>query len=321
MANDTPVLTEAELRDLVPLDLALVDTVEKAFIALSESRVVMPPVMSMDLPKVHGEVDVKTAWIEGFDSFAIKISTGFFDNPKLGFASLSGLMVLHSARTGHVDALLVDNGLLTDLRTAAAGAVAARALSRADAATVAVLGTGMQARLQLQAICLVRPISTAFIWGRDEEKALVLARGMSEKLGIDAHRAATIEDAVARADIAITTTPARTPLIAEEMIHPGLHITAMGSDQPGKTEVAPGVLRQANRLVCDTIAQSRAMGELYAAEQKGVPAEELGPVELGAVLTGQVQGRTTDSDVTVCDLTGTGVQDTAIASLAFQRWQ
>lgn len=320
MPTETPILTEAQLRDLVPLDLALVDTIESAFVALSEGRVVMPPVLSMDLPAAHGEVDVKTAWIEGFDSFAVKISTGFFDNPKLGFSSLSGLMVLHSARTGHIDALLIDNGSLTDLRTAAAGAVAARALAKPDATNVAILGTGMQARLQLQALCLVRPISKALIWGRDPEKAAAMAKDVSEQFKIDATSVATIFDAVAKADIAITTTPSRTPLITEDMIHPGLHITAMGSDQAGKTEIAAPVLRDANRLVCDTVLQSRTIGELYAAEATGIPAEDFTPVELGTVSTGQVQGRTSDSDVTVCDLTGTGVQDTAIATLAHRRW-
>ncbi|MEP4423258.1 MAG: ornithine cyclodeaminase family protein, partial [Nitratireductor sp.] len=129
MPHDITILTENELRAAVRLDLAVVDTVERAFAALASGEVVMPPVLSMAFPDANGEVDVKTAYIPGFESFAIKVSPGFFDNPKLGLPSLNGLMILFSAKTGLVEALLLDNGYLTDVRTAAAGAVAARHLA------------------------------------------------------------------------------------------------------------------------------------------------------------------------------------------------
>ena len=137
MTHEIRILTEVELRRAVPLDLAAVDVVEAAFAALAAGEVVMPPFLSMHLPQVNGEVDVKTAYIPGFEGFAIKVSPGFFDNPKLGLPSLNGLMVLLSARTGLVDALFLDNGYLTDVRTAAAGAVAARHLAPATVATAA----------------------------------------------------------------------------------------------------------------------------------------------------------------------------------------
>ena len=130
---DITILTEAALRHLVPLDLEAVACVEDAFHALATKPVVMPPILRLDIAEARGEVDVKTAYVPGLDSFAIKISPGFFDNPKLGLPSLNGLMVLFSARTGLTEALLLDNGYLTDIRTAAAGAVAARHLARRDA--------------------------------------------------------------------------------------------------------------------------------------------------------------------------------------------
>src|SRR5690606_31459450 len=135
----------SDLRRLVGLDLAAVDVVERAFAALATGRVVMPPILSMEIPEAHGEVDVKTAYIPGFDGFAIKVSPGFFDNPKLGLPSLNGLMILFSARTGLVEALLLDNGYLTDVRTAAAGAVAARQMAPAEVTTAGVIGAGVQA--------------------------------------------------------------------------------------------------------------------------------------------------------------------------------
>ena len=117
---------------MVGLDLALVDVIERAFAALQAGGVVMPPILSMDLAEANGEVDVKTAYIPGFDGFAIKVSPGFFDNPALGLPSLNGLMILFSAQTGLVQAVFLDNGYLTDLRTAAAGGLGQQAARRRD---------------------------------------------------------------------------------------------------------------------------------------------------------------------------------------------
>ena len=123
--RDIFILTEADLRQCVTLGHEAISVVEEAFRMLASGKVIMPPILSMEIPDAHGEVDVKTAYIPGFDGFAIKVSPGFFDNPKIGLPSLNGLMILFSAKTGLVEALLLDNGYLTDVRTAAAGAVAA----------------------------------------------------------------------------------------------------------------------------------------------------------------------------------------------------
>jgi ornithine cyclodeaminase len=144
------ILTEAELRAVVKLDRDVVACIENAFHALATKAVAMPPILRLDIPEHRGEVDVKTAYVPGLDGFAIKISPGFFDNPKIGLPSTNGMMVLLSAKTGLVQALLLDNGYLTDVRTAAAGAVAAKHLSRPDASVAAIFGAGMQARLQLE---------------------------------------------------------------------------------------------------------------------------------------------------------------------------
>src|SRR5687767_6644255 len=159
----------------------------------------------MDIPDAHGEVDVKTAYIPGVDGFAIKVSPGFFDNPKIGLPSLNGLMILFSAKTGLVEALLLDNGYLTDVRTAAAGAVAAKHLARPDASVAAVFGAGVQARLQLQALKLVRPITEARIWARDMGKAEVAATELSRSLAIPVHAIADAERAADGAHVLIAT--------------------------------------------------------------------------------------------------------------------
>jgi ornithine cyclodeaminase len=185
--------------------------VERAFAALAGGKVAMPPILSMAIPEHHGEVDVKTAYVPDVDSFAIKVSPGFFDNPKIGLPSTSGLMILFSAMTGMVEAVLLDNGYLTDVRTAAAGAVAARHLARADAECACIIGAGVQARLQLQALCLVRPIRRASIWARNRDQAEAAAADLSETLGIEVRAAGDPVAAVAGADIVVTTTPATSP--------------------------------------------------------------------------------------------------------------
>jgi len=311
------LLSEADLRRAVPLDLAAVDCIEDAFRRLAAGGVVLPPILSMEIHDFNGEVDVKTAYVPGLDSFALKISPGFFDNPRLGLPSTSGLMVLFSARTGQVEAVLLDNGYLTDVRTAAAGAVAARHLAREDATSAAILGTGMQARLQLKALTLVRPIRRAAIWGRDRAKADALASELAAEFGIDV-AATGAEEAVANADIVVTTTPATSPILRTVWLRPGQHITAMGSDQPTKCEVEPAALARVDLYVPDRLSQTRVMGELRAAIAAGAMADTDYP-ELGSIVAGTAPGRTDPAQITLVDLTGTGVQDTAIATLARAR--
>lgn len=312
------ILTEAELRRLVPLDRAVVDAVEQGFFALAKGGVVMPPILRLDIAEAHGEVDVKTAYVPGLESFAIKVSPGFFDNPKIGLPSLNGMMLLLSARTGLVEAAMFDNGYLTDIRTAAAGAVAARHLSRPDAEIVAVLGAGMQARLQLEALSFVRPIREARIWARDTNKAAAAARALADHLGFPVEAVAEPARAVAGADIVVTTTPATRPILDAGWVEPGQHITAMGSDAGHKNEIDPVLVARADPYVPDRLSQTRLLGELHHAIEAGLVAAEADFAELGAVIAGTAPGRHDARAVTLADLTGTGVQDTAIATLAYR---
>jgi ornithine cyclodeaminase len=313
------ILTETDLRGQVTLDLALVDLIEQAFAALATKQVVMPPILSMEIRERHGEVDVKTAYVPGLDGFAIKISPGFFDNPKLGLPSLNGLMVLLSAETGIVQAVLLDNGYLTDIRTAAAGAVAARHLAPSRVHTAAVLGAGVQAELQMQALALVRPFEELLVWARDPDKAAAYAARMAPRLGRSVRTVPTAEAAVADAQVVVTTTPSREPVLRAEWLHPGLHVTAMGSDAAGKNELEPAVLAQADLLVCDRVGQCSRLGELRSAIAAGLLSADHRPPELGEVIAGLEPGRSSDEQITVADLTGTGIQDTAVATAAFAR--
>lgn len=318
MAHDIHILTEAELHELVTIDLETVKVVEQAFAALATGEVVMPPVMSMEIAAANGEVDVKTAYIPGFDGFAIKVSPGFFNNPKFGLPSLNGLMILFSARTGLVEALLLDNGYLTDVRTAVAGAVSAIHLAP-QVRTAGVIGTGIQARLQMKAAHLARPFGKALVWGRDKEKAEACARELAAELGIEARFEPDPAALVAKSQLVITTTPARTPIIQADWLHPELHITAMGSDQTGKNEIDPNVFTRLDLYVPDRLSQCEKLGELRSALEAGTVSDTGEMRELGEIMANPVLGRQAADQITLCDLTGTGAQDTAIACFAYER--
>jgi ornithine cyclodeaminase len=317
--REIKILSEAELRGCVGLDDDSLRCVEDCFRALATKAVVMPPILHLEIADHNGEVDVKTAYVPGFESFAIKMSPGFFDNPKIGLPSVNGLMVVFSAKTGLVEAVLLDNGYLTDVRTAAAGAVAAKWLSRPDAGKVGIVGAGVQGRLQLEALTLVRAVAEAQVWARDAAKAAALAADMEARLGVPVKPAESLERLVRDSEIVVTTTPSKAPLIEADWLHPGLHLTAMGSDAGYKNELAPAVLAAADLYVPDRLAQCAILGELHHAVAAGAVPADAHFAELGEIVAGRAPGRESAQQVTVCDLTGTGVQDTAIATLARAR--
>lgn len=315
------ILTEAEIRQCVNIDHEALAAVENGFTRLAGGKASMPPIMRVDVPENNGEVDIKTAYLQGLDSFAVKMSSGFFDNDKLGLPSLGGLMILLSAKIGFPQALLLDNGYLTDVRTGAAGAIAAKYLAKAQLDTAGVIGAGAQARFQMRALKLVRNFNRLLVYSRAAEKVDRYIREMTPELGVEIIKAGSAEAVVRGSELVVTTTPAKQPYLKAEWLHPGLHITAMGSDAEEKQELYAGALGRADLLVCDRKSQAFRLGELHHALAAGVISENDPITELGEITAGRSPGRQNDEQITICDLTGTGVQDTAIALLAYQKAQ
>lgn len=313
------VVRADEVRRAVELDPEALEAVRDAFVRLSAGDAVQPPVLRIDVPEHRGEIDVKGAYLRGLDSFAVKLSSGFFGNPERGLPTASGLMVVIDAATGFVRAVLLDEGYLTDVRTALAGAIAADLLAKREVDTVAVLGAGGQARWQLRALLRVRRPRRVVVWARRDEAAQRYASEMSAALGLPVTVVADAEAAVRGSDVVITTTPATRPIVRASWLHPGLHVTAMGADAEHKQELEPEVLERADVLVCDSRPQARRIGELRGASQAAVEVGDARVAELGEVLAGVRPGRTSAQQISVCDLTGTGVQDTAIARLVESR--
>jgi len=178
------VLREAEIRECVQLDRVAMAAVAEGFTRLAEGRAFAPPVVAVLVPEHNGEVDIKTAYIEGLDSFAVKVASGFFDNPRRGLPYGGGMMILLSAETGFLQALLADNGFLTDLRTGLAGGIAADLLAPSTVATAGVIGSGTQARYQMRALHLVRPFGRLLVYGVIEPEVQRYAEEMQAELGV-----------------------------------------------------------------------------------------------------------------------------------------
>ncbi|TLS36151.1 cyclodeaminase [Pseudalkalibacillus caeni] len=309
------IYTKDEIYRHIQLNHETIQVIDDAFTSLETKNVAMPPIMRVDVPEHNGEVDVKSAYVEGIEMFAIKVSSGFFNNYKLGLPSGNGLMMLINSVTGQPESLLLDNGYLTDIRTAAAGAVAANYLASENARTAGVIGAGSQARYQLKALKLMRDIEQVTVYGPTEKRVREFAEEMEKDLGMKVTIASSPEQVVTESDVVITTTPSKKPVIKAEWLHPGLHITAMGSDAEEKQELEAGILEKADLFVCDVREQSKRLGELHHASDSDAMFAKA--VELGEITSGKRQGRTHDDQITVCDLTGTGVQDTAIAVHAY----
>ncbi|MEO6238068.1 MAG: ornithine cyclodeaminase family protein [Vicinamibacterales bacterium] len=309
-----PIIEEAALRAVITPPVA-VEATREAFRADGEGRAHVPAVINLEVPARRGEFHVKTALIDGVPHVAVKIASGFYDNPARGLPTGSGMMAVFDAGTGLPVALLLDNGFLTDIRTGAAGAVAAEALALPAAVTVGVLGSGVQARHQVRCLRCVRKVTRLMAWSPDRSRLDAYVREMRDE-GLDAHAAPTAEAVCRDADVLITATPARAPLVQAEWLRPGQHITALGSDSPGKQELDTACLARADLLVVDRLTQCATFGELRHALESGVLHAHAVHAQLGEVVAGLKPGRTSASQMTIADLTGVGFQDTAIASRA-----
>lgn len=312
------ILTEKELRECVKMDEASLAAVAEGFSKLAEGKVTVPPILRVDVQENHGEVDVKTAFIQGLDSFAIKIASGFHDNRLKGLPTGSGMMILISAETGQPVAVLLDNGYLTDVRTGLAGAIAARYLAKQQIETAGVIGSGMQARYQMKALKIVREYKRLYVFGIIPEEVELYAVDMARQLEVEVIQADDPETVVRQSEVVVTATPSQKPYLQSNWLHPGLHITCMGSDAEHKQELFPDVFKRADLVVCDRKSQAFRLGELHHAQDEGIITEDEQVFELGELTSGNKPGRQSEEQITVCDLTGVGVQDTQIARLAYQ---
>ncbi len=309
------VLKEQDIRSLVRPEAALV-AVRDAFVRLARGEAVLPDVIGFDIPSAEGEVHVKGAHLLGTPFYSIKEAAGFYGNPKQGLPVGSGLILVFDAQTGFLSALLFDNAFLTELRTASAGALCADLLARRQIRKLAMIGCGSQARYQLESLLLVRRPERVDVWGRRSEAAEAYAKEMTAKHGLPVATAPSAREAVLGADLVVTVTTARAPVVESGWVAPGCHVTAVGSDGPDKIELDPALLARADKLVADRLNQCLRLGEIHHAIEGGLLTREGVYAELGEIAAGMKPGRTRDDEITVADLTGVGIQDAEVSNLA-----
>jgi ornithine cyclodeaminase/alanine dehydrogenase-like protein (mu-crystallin family) len=306
------VLFESEIRELIGPAEALRE-VREAFARLGRGEATLPDLIRLEMPGGRGEVHVKGAYLHGSPFFAFKEAGGFPGNPARGLPAGSGVVLVFDAETGLLRAVLFDNAYLTDLRTGAAGALAADLLANPSLTQVGIVGCGTQARFQLEALLGVRRPERIVVFGRSEDKAQAYAREMSQRLGVRIEVVGSAYRAIEGSDVLITATPAREPFVREDWVFRGTHVTAVGSDAPDKHEIFARVLAKADKVVADHLGQCLRLGEIHHAMESGLFAEEAVYGELGELAAGLKPGRERQDEITVADLTGVGIQDAAVA--------
>ena len=312
------LVTLDEIRLLLDTN-SLIDEIEAGFVLYSDGKVNVPPVGFMHFDDPPGDVHIKYGSIQDDDYWVLKVASGFYQNPSLGLQSSDGVILIFSQRSGALELVLHDRCWLTDMRTAAAGAVAARHLAPRKIDNVGVIGTGVQARMQLEMLCSVVEAKSALIWGRNEAKVgkMIGELKLSAALlaaGMEVRAAESVEELADQSRLIVTATSAHEPVLRADQVRPGTHITAMGSDDDGKQELDVALLAKADRIVADSVSQCSKYGECVHAINAGVISLD-DIAELGAVVSGSTDGRTSDDQITIADLTGVAVQDIQIAKM------
>lgn len=318
MSRDALVLGHAEIRALLsPADC--IGVIERAMGAVSRGRAALPPRIAARIPGRAALVASMPGYLEEPLSFGGKLISVIFGQPP-GVPSHQGVVVLFDVTTGRPQAIL-DAHSITLQRTAAASAVATRALARKSASHLAILGTGEQAEAHIVALLLVREFRSISIWGRSPERARALVARLPPTLKIPVTVCSSAEEAVAQADVICTVTSATEPILAGEWVRPGSHVNLVGASSIEARE-ADDVLVNRSKFIVDYRDSAMVQaGELAHAFKRDATAMA-GHIyaEIGEVLNG-LTGRQSDSELTVYKSLGIAAQDLAAAHLVYQKAQ
>ncbi len=313
----TLLLNKEDVRGLITMKEAI-SVVEEAFKAFSSGQVLQPGYMGIHLPAPRGEIDFKAGYYRANEVISLKASSGGFgENPQAyGLPTGMGTILLFDARSCAL-VCVMDGSLITGLRTGAAGAASVKALARQDARRITSIGNGNQARMQLRAISQVRKIEAVHAWDSSPEAASRFKADMESELHIPVRVARSRQEAVAQADILITTTRGKGPVVEAPWVRPGTHIIAIGTDQQGKQELDPEVFRHA-KIVVDSLEQCVQKGETWHPLNRNIITRDDIHGEIGQVLLGEKPGRENDEEITIFDSTGMAIQDNTTSYKIYQ---
>jgi ornithine cyclodeaminase len=293
-----------------------IQEIEEGFIAYSEGRTEIPPVGEMIFKKPPGDVHIKYGYIVDDDFYVIKIASGFFESPQSSRYTSDGLLLLFKKGTGELVCSLLDECYLTQVRTAAAGAVVAKYLAPKHVDCIGIVGAGTQGRMQLEFLESIIDCKDVMVWGMNKKELDEYKEDM-ETAGYDVRTTLRAEDIPTHCNLIVTATPSKSPLLSADLIRKGTHITAMGSDTPEKHELDPRILQKADIVVADSISQCLLRGEIHQALKVGVLEKER-IIELGNVIVNPDLQRTSEEQMTIADLTGVAVQDIQITKAVYQ---
>lgn len=304
-----------QIKDILK-SIDIIPAIEEGFIAYSKGKAIIPPVGELQFKDPPGDVHIKYGYLINDDYYVIKIASGFYENAQYNLPSSNGLMLLFKQKTGELQTILLDEGYLTDLRTAAAGAIAAKYLAPKIVSSIGIIGTGIQARLQLYYLQKIIQCKDVLVFGRNKDKLSLFQKEMQIH-GFKIQTTQTVTDLTSRCNLIVTTTPSKLPILFAESIMEGTHITAVGADTPDKQELDDLIFRKADVIVVDSISQCLERGDAsHAIRNKIIKADQM--IELGTVISGANLGRTSENQITIADLTGLAIQDLQIAKTVAQ---
>lgn len=313
----TLILTKKEVGALLNMKDAI-KSVEQAYRIYGENQLEQPPIMSIDVPAHHGELDIKTCYSMADDTISIKSASGYWNNERnYGLPSLLATIILLDAKTGYPQCIM-DGSLVTGYRTGAAGGLSAKLLARKDAKSVAMIGAGNQARMQIKAIAEVLNIEIVKVWSPVHEEMKQYKNDIERELGLCVQICNTPQKAVDDADVIVTVTPGKTPIVMDDWVKDGAHIIAVGADMAGKQEIDTKLFKRATVFV-DSRNQCLERGETRnAVMSKDISPEDI-YAELADVILGTKSGRTSNRELTIFDTTGMGIQDNTLATLLYKK--
>ncbi len=308
------LLSRSEVEKLLDMK-EVMESVEKAFRLQAEGKAVMPPKLYLDLPQFQGDFRAMPAYIDG--SAGIKWVCVYPNNRAQNLRSVVATIIYSDPQTGYPLAIM-DGTYITSMRTGAAGGIAVKYLAKKDSSVIGIIGAGVQARAQLLAIKEVLPeIKEVKVFSLPKDTGVSYAEEMKAKLDLNVRPVETIEEAL-EADIVVTTTPVRKPIIKKQHIKPGTHINAIGADARGKQEMEGEILKKA-KIVVDDLEQASHSGEINVPLSEGVIKIEDIYGTLGEVVANLKKGRESDEEITIFDSTGLAIQDIICAKIVYEK--
>ncbi len=288
--------------------------VEKVFRQHGLGHTQMPPKIYLDLPQFGGDFRAMPAFAEGIGKCCLKWVNSHAQNSRYRLPSVMAVVILNDPKSGFPLSIM-DATELTSIRTGAAGAVAAKYLARKNSRRVALVGCGVQARTQLLGLREIFKITNVNVWGKektDAQKFVKLLQSGREQMSV----CSTVEECISDADIIVTTTPSRKPIVQSPWVKSGVHINAIGADAAGKQELDPAIFKNA-KIVVDDYRQASHSGEINVPVLKGLLTPKDIYAQLGQIVCGNKKGRTSAGEITVFDSTGLAIQDLAMADLLY----